>query len=203
VARTGRRPGISGSREAILAAARSSFADQGYDGTTIRGIARDAGVDPALVRHFFGTKEEVFAAALEFPFDPATVLPSVLGGDLEGAGERLVRFLVTTLETPAGRAPILAILRSAVRYERAATVLRGFIGREVVTRVARQIERPDRELRATLVGSQLVGLVMVRYVVRVEPLASADPETVVQAVGPTIQRYLTGDLTLAERSLQS
>ncbi len=203
MARTGRRPGISGSREAILAAARSSFADQGYDGTTIRGIARHAGVDPALVRHYFGTKEQLFAAALEFPFEPAAVLPTVLGDGLEGAGERLVRFLVTTLETPAGRAPLLAILRSAVRYERAATMLRGFIGREVVTRVAREIALSDPELRATLVGSQLVGLVMVRYVVRVEPLASADPETVVQAVGPTIQRYLTGDLTLAERSLQS
>lgn len=200
--RTGRRPGVSGSREAILAAARSSFADHGYDGTTIRGIARAAGVDPALVRHFFGTKEELFAAALEFPFDPGVVLPSVLGGGLSGAGERLVRFLVTTLETPAGRAPFLAILRSAVRYERAATLLRGFVGREVVARVARQVTLPDPELRATLVGSQLVGLVMVRYVVRVEPLASADPETVVQAVAPTIQRYLTGDLTLADRSLQ-
>jgi AcrR family transcriptional regulator len=89
VARTGRRPGISGSREAILAAARTSFADQGYDGTTIRGIARHAGVDPALVRHYFGTKEQLFAAALEFPFEPAAVLPTVLGDGLEGAGERL------------------------------------------------------------------------------------------------------------------
>lgn len=203
MARTGRRPGVSGSREAILAAARSGFADHGYDGTTIRGIARDAGVDPALVRHYFGTKEQVFAAALEFPFDPATVLPTVLGDDLAGAGERLVRFLVTTLETPAGRAPFLAILRSAVRYERAATMLRGFVGREVVTRLARQIEHSEPELRATLVGSQLVGLVMVRYVVQVEPLASAEPEAVVQAVAPTIQRYLDGELAVAERSLQA
>lgn len=194
MARSGRRPGESGSREEILAAARERFARLGFEGTTIRGIALDAGVDPGLVHHFFGTKDGIFAAAMELPIDAATVIPALLDEGLDGLGERLVRFFLSLWENPASRLALSAILRSAVSQERAADLLRGFVGREVIGRLAHRIDRPDPQLRATLVGSQLVGLALVRYVIRVEPLASAPVDAVVTAVAPTVQRYLTEPL---------
>ncbi len=194
MARTGRRPGESGSRGAILAAARESFAEQGYDGATIRRIAGMAGVDPALVHHYFGSKDGLFVAAMELPVDLGTVLPQLLDGGLDGVGERLLRFYLGALELPATRTPMLAVLRSAVRNERAAALLRGFVGREVIGRLAARIDRPEPALRATLVGSQLIGLALARYVIGIEPMASADTETIVRAVSPTLQRYLTGEL---------
>lgn len=194
IRRTGRRPGESGTREAILTAARESFARHGYDGTTMRGIARDAGVDAALVHHYFGTKEELFAAVMTFPIDPHDVVRTVLEPGLDGAGERLVRYLLGVWESPVTRTPLVAVVRAAIRHEAAASVLRGFLGRELVARVAHEIDRPDAELRAVLVGSQLAGLAILRYVIRVEPLASADLETVIAMVAPNVQRYLTGDL---------
>jgi len=194
MARTGRRPGGGGTRDAILDAARETFAERGYDGATVRVVAARAGVDPALVHHYFGTKDALFAAAMELPFDPAAVVPVLLGPGLDGLGERLVRFFLRVWDEPAPRARIQAILSSALTYEAAATLLREFVTREILGRVAAAVAAPDAELRASLVGSQLVGLGILRYLVRVEPLASADTETVVAAVAPTIQRYLTGEL---------
>src|SRR2546428_9642500 len=100
--RTGRRPGPGGTREKILAAARSRFGQEGYDGTTIRGIASAAGVDPAMVPHYFGSKEGVFLAAVEFPVDPAVFIPRLLEPGLDGLGERLVSFFLETWDSPAG-----------------------------------------------------------------------------------------------------
>ncbi|GAC1330247.1 MAG: TetR family transcriptional regulator [Mycobacteriales bacterium] len=194
MARSGRRPGESGSREAILDAARASFAQRGYDGTTIRAIARDAGVDAALVHHFFGTKDAVFVEAMGLSIDPAVVLPALLASGLDGLGERLVRFFVGVWDDSASRSPFVALIRSAVSHDQAADMLRGFVSRQVLGRVAAALDQPAPELRAALVGSQLVGLGMVRYVIKVEPLASADIETVVSAIAPTVQRYLTGQL---------
>jgi AcrR family transcriptional regulator len=188
--RTGRRPGESGTRDAILNAARESFAAQGYDGATIRGIGRAAGVDPALVHHYFGSKDALFAAAMQLPVDASAVLPDLLAPGLDGMGERLVRFFLSLWESGRTRAAMLAVFRSALVQDRAATALREFIGREVLGRVGSQVPGPDAQLRASLVGSQLVGLAIARYVLRVEPLASAEPETVVAAVAPTLQRYL-------------
>lgn len=194
---SGRRPGISGSREDILRAARGRFAATGYDRTTIRGIARDADVDPALVHHFFGTKDSLFAAAMELPLDPATAIPRLIDGGVDRLGERLVRFYLGLWESDAASA-MLTVLRSAVSQDRAADLLRGFIGREVIGRIAGQLDSDCPELRATLVGSQLTGLALVRYIVRVQPLASADPDVVVAAIAPTIQRYLTGEISAPE-----
>jgi AcrR family transcriptional regulator len=194
MARTGRRPGASGTREAILAAAREGFAELGFSGTSVRAVAARAGVDPALVHHYFGTKDELFAAALELPFDPAAIAPSLLEGGPEGLGERLIRFFLQVWEQPEGQVRFQAILRSAVTQDAAAGLLRDFVTRQILGRVAAALDEPDASLRASLVGSQLVGLGVLRYIVGVEPLASADPETVVAAVAPTLQRYLTGDL---------
>jgi AcrR family transcriptional regulator len=194
MARTGRRPGASGTREAILEAARASFADRGYSGTSVRAVAARAGVDPALVHHYFGTKDGLFAAAMELPFDPARVVPGLLEPGLDGLGERLVRFFLAVWDAPASRARIQGILRSALTEDAAAALLREFVTSQVLGRVAAAVDAPDAQLRATFAGTQLVGLGLLRYIVRVEPLASADPDTVVAVVAPTLQRYLTGEL---------
>ncbi len=195
MARTGRRPAGSGSREAILSAARQAFARHGYDGATVRGIAAEAEVDPALVHHFFGSKQGLFVAAMQFPVDPATVLPVLLAPGVEGLGERLVRFFLSLWESTGDRSRFLGLIRGAVSHEESAALLREFVTREVLGRVAAAVNESQPELRATLVGSQMVGLAMARYIVKLEPLASANVETVVAAIAPTVQRYLAGSLT--------
>ncbi|MGC4875190.1 TetR family transcriptional regulator [Micromonospora sp. DT43] len=193
--RTGRRPGNPDTRESILDAARAAFAERGFDAAPIRGIAAAAGVDPALVHHYFGSKDQLFLAAMNFPVDPGAVLPGVLAGDRDGVGERLVRTFVGIWDSPAGSAGV-ALLRSAVSNEWTARLLREFITTQVLRRVLDQLDVDPAELplRGSLVATQLVGLAMIRYVVRMEPVASADPDTLVAAIGPTIQRYVTGEL---------
>jgi AcrR family transcriptional regulator len=190
MARTGRRPGSGGTRERILAAARSDFGKSGYEGTTIRSIAAQAKVDPALVMHYFESKDGVFRAAVKFPVDPAEFIPRLLAPGLDGLGERLVRVFVETWDSPAG-SPLLGLIRSVVGNEDAAALLREFVTREVLGRIARALELDQPQLRAALVASQLVGLAMIRYVVKVEPLASARTDDLVAWLGPTLQRYLT------------
>src|SRR5205807_6773925 len=167
----------------ILAAARSQFSGAGFEGTTVRGIAGEAEVDPALVMHYFGSKEAVFLAAVEFPIDPAEFIPKLLAPGLPGLGPRLVHFFITTWDSPAG-SPLLGILRSAVGNERAAGLLRDFVSREVLARLPEALELDQPELRASLAASQLLGLAILRYVVKVEPLASARPEEIAAWVGP-------------------
>ena len=186
--RSGRRPGNSGSRERILAAARTSFARSGYDATTIRGIAAAAGVDPALVRHYFGSKEHLFVVALEFPVDPVEFVPRLLDPGIDGLGERIAAFFLEAWDTPGGR-PFLALLRSVASNEQAAEALRQFVSREVLSRVAAILVLDRPELRAALAASHLIGLAMTRYVVRLEPIASASRDDLARAVGPSIQRY--------------
>jgi len=203
VSPAGRRPGKPETRVAVLEAARQSFSESGYDGTTIRAIATAAGVDPALVHHFFGTKAALFAAAVDFPVSPRVVLPGILDthiehADIEHAGEQIVRFFLSLWEDPASRRRLLAIVKSAVRYEAAATMLREFLSREVVGTFVNTLDTPDADLRATLVGSQLIGLAMVRYIVKVPPLATASTEAVVAAYAPTIQRYVNGPVDVAK-----
>ncbi|MFE0092616.1 TetR family transcriptional regulator [Streptomyces sp. NPDC059015] len=180
-----------GARERILEAAREEFAERGYDKTSVRGIAKAAGVDPALVHHYFGTKDEVFAAAIEVSFEPALVLPAILGEGKDGVGERLARYFVGVWENPVSRAPLLAILRSALTHEAAAKVLRGFVLRRMLERIAADLDVPDPKFRAELAASHMIGIAILRYVVQVEPLATVDPEEIVSMVAPTLQRYLT------------
>lgn len=148
-------------------------------------------MDPALVHHYFGTKDEVFAAAVELSFEPALVLPSILGGPPDDMGERLARYFIGVWENPVSRAPLLAIMRSALTHEKAADVLRGFVLRRLLERIAADLDVPDPTLRAELAASHMIGIAVLRYVVRAEPLASADPERIVAMVAPTLQRYLT------------
>ncbi|MET7289147.1 TetR family transcriptional regulator [Streptomyces sp. NPDC005573] len=180
-------------RDRILAAAREEFSERGYEKTSVRGIAKTAGVDPALVHHYFGTKEQVFEAAIEVAFAPALSAPeAVAEGPVDAVGERLTRFVFGIWENPTTRAPLLAILRSAVNNDTAAAVFRRLVSSQLLRRIAAQVDLPDAELRAELAGAQLVGTAMLRYVIKVEPLASADLEQIIARVAPVVQGHLAG-----------
>ncbi|GHJ52586.1 TetR/AcrR family transcriptional regulator [Micromonospora chersina] len=196
--RTGRRPGNPDTREAILTAARAAFADRGFDAASIRAIATAAGVDPALVHHYFGTKEELFRATVAIPVDPAELVPRVLAGGRDEVGERLVRTFLAVWDSPVGTAAV-ALLRSAVSNQWTARLLREFLVTQVLRRVVEQLDLDPAEtpLRGALVATQIAGLAMMRYVIRLEPVASASPETLAATIGPTVQRYLTGPLDTA------
>jgi AcrR family transcriptional regulator len=191
--RRGRRPGGADTRTSLLDAARAVFAERGYDGATVRVIAERAGVDPAMVNHWFGGKEPLFVAALNLPADPATILGEAVPGDPAHLAERILGRLLEVWDGTGG-AQFAALLQSIATHDVAAGLLREFIARVLVGKVLRVVA-PDRpELRATLCGTQVFGLAFVRYVLKVEPLASADHATVVSAVAPNLQRYLTGPL---------
>jgi AcrR family transcriptional regulator len=195
VRRSGRRPGNQDTRQDILAAARDVFAEKGFDKASIRAIATAADVDPALVHHYFGTKDKLFLGSMNMPIDPAELVPQALAGPREEAGERLVRLIISVWDSPAGAAAV-ALLRSAMSNEWTARLLREFVVTQVLRRAVAELGLPKEEapMRASLVATQISGLAMIRYVLKVEPVASADPETLVRAIGPTIQRYLTGDV---------
>jgi len=180
-------------RERILQAAREQFSEHGYEKASVRGIAKAAGVDSALVHHYFGTKDQVFQAAVELAFAPALgSADAVAAGPLEDVGERLARFVFGVWENPVTRTPLIAIVRSAVNYEAAAAVFRRLVAAQLLDKMARRLDRPDGELRAELAAAQLVGIVMLRYVIRIEPLASAPAEEIVARVAPVVQGHLTG-----------
>ncbi|MFD5874193.1 MULTISPECIES: TetR family transcriptional regulator [unclassified Streptomyces] len=191
--RPSRASGATGpdARTRILEAARTEFARRGYDKTSIRGIAKEADVDAALVHHYFGTKDDVFAAAVEVSFEPALVLPEILDGPVDDMGERLARYFIGVWENPVSRAPLLAIVRSALTHEAAAKVLRGFVLRRLLERIAAELDVPEPTFRAELAASHMIGIAILRYVIQAEPLASADPEKIIAMVAPTLQRYLT------------
>ncbi|MCE0447631.1 TetR family transcriptional regulator [Streptomyces tricolor] len=192
--RRGRPPRTesAGTRDRILTAAREEFSARGYEKTSVRGIAKAAGVDSALVHHYFGTKEQVFEAAVEVAFAPAMNAPNaVADGPVEGVGERLTRFVLGVWDNPATRAPLVAILRSAVTNETAAAVFRRLVATQLMRRVAAQLHLPDAELRAELAAAQIVGTALMRYVIKLEPLASADLEQIIARVAPVVQGHLT------------
>ena len=186
----GRRPGGPDTRGQILAAAREEFSRVGYDAATVRAIAAAADVDPALIHHYFGTKEALFVAVMDLPFEPAVALPATLAGDPAGVGERFVRLFLSVWADPVTRAPFLALLRSAMSHERAASMLRGFVRTALLGRAIEHLGVDP--VRVELAAAHLVGVAMMRYVLRLEPLASASEDEVVALVAPAIQRYLVG-----------
>jgi AcrR family transcriptional regulator len=193
--RPGRRPGNPATREAILKSSREAFAERGYDAASIRQIATGAGVDPALVHHYFGNKEQLFLEAVQAPVDPRELIPQILAGGVDGVGERLVRTFIRIWDSPRG-ATAAALLRSAVTNEWTARMLREFVITQILRRAIRELglEGPDAMLRAGLVASQVLGLATTRYVLKLEPMVSASPDQLAAAIGPTIQRYLAGDI---------
>ncbi|WP_420121378.1 TetR family transcriptional regulator [Nakamurella sp.] len=194
-ARTGRRPGNPDTRRAILDAARATFAESGLDGSSIRRIAGRAGVDPALVHHYFGTKDDLFMATIELPIDLPALLQRVGADGPDGLGERLVTMILTVWESPAG-AGLAGWLRTALADEGRARLLRQFVVASVAAPFAAAVGIPEaeRERRIGLVMTQVVGLIVGRYLLALEPVAALPPGQVVASVGGTVQRYLTGPL---------
>jgi AcrR family transcriptional regulator len=203
--RSGRRGGDSGTKEAILAAARARFGDLGYDRTTIRGIAADAGVDPALVHHFYGSKEQLFAAAMRLPVNPREVLDAALAGQARGQdqslGEHLLRTVLGVWEVAEIRATFLGLLRSAPTSEQAVVMLREFLAGAILGPLAQAVQQAtpegeggDAAYRAALVASQVLGLGMTRYVLELPPLTQVSSDDLVAAIAPNLDRYLSGNL---------
>lgn len=204
--RAGRRAGESRTREAILDAARRSFAEHGYDGTTIRGVAAGAGVNPALVHHFYGTKERLFAAAMRLPVLPSEILGQAMGaaraqlGEDFAAhiGEVLIGTMLRVWDVAQVRESFLGLLRAAATTEQGLAMLREFVTGTILASLARGAGLggdAQSRYRAALVASQVIGLGFTRYLLRLEPIASASVEDLVAAIGPVVQRYLTADIS--------
>jgi AcrR family transcriptional regulator len=191
--RRGRRPGSPDTRAAILAEARALFASNGYAGTSVRAVASAAGVDAALVHHYFGTKDDLFLAALELPVDPRRLVASVVAEGPDGAAERFLGVFLSVWDDPDVRPSLLAVARGVMDPAGSKLLTDGFL--PVVIQpvgVALGLDRPEH--RMTLVASQVVGIILLRYVLAVEPLASMPRDQVVATYAPTLQRYLTDPL---------
>lgn len=197
-ARRGRRAGDTDSRGQILATARRLFAEHGFEGTSLRGIAREAHVDPAMLHHYFTGKDQLFALSVELPADPALVLAGLDRRDPAQRAEAVLRAVLGLWESPAQHG-LVAFLRGTIGSKAKTAMLREVATRTILSRIMAGVTGPAEEvaLRGNLVATQLVGAMLVRYVIRLEPLASASQDEVVRLLAPTIQRYLTGDL-LAE-----
>jgi AcrR family transcriptional regulator len=189
--RRGRRTGAPDTRESILEAARASFADVGYDASTIRRIAAAADVDPSLVIHYFGTKQDLFAASVELPISPVAMIERVfVAGAAEGTiAENLTKVFFEIWERPESRQSLLGQLRAAFSTGQPPP-MREFVIDAVVSRIGEFVHGPDAELRIELAASHLVGVAVLRYVVQLEPLASAPVDDLVAAIAPRIRQYL-------------
>lgn len=193
--RRGPRSAGSDTREAILETAREQFGTLGYRATTLRGVGSAAGVDPRLVLHYFGSKRELFSAAVRLPVDPAALIGEVFANDATGVAEGVARALIGILEDPETRQGALAVIRAAATEPEAAAIIREILTQEALVPLTAAIARDQPQLRASLIGSSFVGLAMARYVVGLEPLASTPPEQVVRAFAPVIAHYLDDDWT--------
>ncbi|GAB0101502.1 TetR family transcriptional regulator [Nocardia sp. JMUB6875] len=196
--RSGRRPGNSGTKEAILDAARTRFAAVGFDKASIRSIASAAGVDPALVHHYFGTKHELFAAALKLPVDPTDILARFREVPVDQLGETIIRTVVTIWDSEIG-VPTIAAFRSLLASDDPA-LARTFLLDIVLKELRPRVDSPPGTgaKRAALAASQLGGLLLTRKILRLDPIASMSVEELATTIGPTLQRYFTGDLPLED-----
>jgi AcrR family transcriptional regulator len=177
-------------RDAAIAAARNAFAAGGYARTTFKGLAAAAGVAPTVLRKYYDNKDAVFAAALRFPTDPVGAVPTLLAPGVEGLGERLVRFTLDTLGDPQVRDDLMSMARSGASAAALTKSLQDYLDTTVIDRVVTAVGVPDARMRVALISSYLIGVAAGRYVMRIEPLASASEEYVVRLVAPTIQALL-------------
>lgn len=185
-------------------AAREAFAERGFDSATVRQIATRAGVDPALVHHYFGTKEQLFVAAVQIPLNPGDLLPEIFADGTDDVGVNLVRMFLRVWDSPAGAAAA-AMLRSAMNSEWTLRLLREFLTTQILRRVVKEakLDPAEAPLRTGLVATQMAGLAFMRYIVKLEPIASMPPEQLIAAVAPNVQRYITGELPSAGASAAS
>jgi AcrR family transcriptional regulator len=166
------------------------FADAGYDKTSVRDIAAGAGVDPALIRHYFGTKAELFRTTMGWPFEPTQVAAQVTSGGRDEIGARLTRVFFEAWEQPDSRAPLLAILRGAATHEESASLVRQFIQGQLYRQMADELPGPNAELRIDLAMAQLLGIAYLRHILRVDPIASTPVEELVARVAPVVTAHL-------------
>jgi AcrR family transcriptional regulator len=190
MSRTGRRPGASPTRDAIEAAARRCFGTWGYEATSLRRVAVEAQVDPALLIHYFGSKEGLFTAAMGLPFRPSELFGSLGRLTLPEASRTIVGLFLRMADSDDSRNAMLALVRSAVSNERAAAMLREFVTEEILTIVGGLTDRDDARMRASLVAAQLIGVAMMRHVAKIDTLAEATQEEIVEYVAPVIEQYL-------------
>ena len=195
----GRRPGGEDTRAAIIAAARAEFAQRGYDGTSLRGIAREAGVDPKLVHHYFDGKAELFVEVMAFPANPAVLVERIAAAPRDRLGETLARVFLAVWDSPEGRERFAAMFAAAAAHEEHARMVREFVGREVLHRVVETMRtevgitpRDDEslEVRVALGAAQLIGTGLLRWVVKVPAVADASVEELVGILGPSLQHHL-------------
>jgi AcrR family transcriptional regulator len=191
----GRRPGNPDTKETILDSARTRFAGHGFKGTSIRQIAAEAGVDPALVHHYFGSKDQLFLATIAVPIDPHAVIGPVLAAGPEDFGRHLVATLVRVWDSESGTA-LVAAFRAALSDPKTSTLVREFVTSTIFSMLAAVMHlAPDEaQRRASLIGTQMTGLIVGRYLLAFEPIRSMPPADVVAAIGPVVQHYLAGDL---------
>jgi AcrR family transcriptional regulator len=192
--RPGRPPGTSDTRERILISARELFARNGIDKTSIRAIAAEAGVDPALVHHYFGTKTQLFAAAIHIPIDPMQVIVPLRETPVEEIGYKLPSILLQLWDSEHGSA-FIAMLRSILAGDEV-SLIRSFLQEVITVEVGSRVDNPPGSgpIRVQFVASQLVGVVMARYILELDPFKSLPVEQIAQTIAPNLQRYLTGDL---------
>jgi AcrR family transcriptional regulator len=192
--RGGRRQGASTTRDDILKAARRLFSEYGYRGATMRAIAREAQVDSALVHYFFSTKEGLFTAAIGDAINSSAILDRVHEMPEGTVGSRLILAFLGLWDDPLAREPMLAIIRSSMAYDEAARVVSDFVTTQVIGNVVKANTSTSVELRTTLIGTQIIGILVLRYLLKIEPFAYLAPEAVAAVLGPSIDRLLTADL---------
>jgi len=196
----GRRPAGSETRAAIETAARRRFAEVGYPRTTMRAVAADAGVDPRLITHFFGSKQQLFVAVVELPFDPETTFDALLTGDGADVGARLADFLLDLLENPRTRSTMLSVIRAAASEEEAASQIRELLSTRLLGPLAQRVGADQPELRAALLSSQVVGLAFARHVVGFPALRADDRSSLANLLAQVFNVYLLGGPAPSSRS---
>ena len=192
--RSGPREAQADLRGTILDAARPLFAERGYRDTTMRAVAQSAGVDVALVAYYFGNKEGLFAESINLPINPAEVIGQIFAAGLDDAGPRLVRTFLDLFESPDTGPALVGMVRSAASHESSRKALSEFITTAVVGQYEELIQVPDARRRIVLLGSQLMGMVLLRFVLRIEAMVERPREQLIADLGATVQRYLTGEL---------
>ena len=198
--RGGRRPGSSRSRQKIVEVARVAFPANGYAETSLRGIAREAGVDPSLIVQLFGSKAGLFAAVVEWPFDASEVATQIRDVPAGKVGEYMARTFIGHWDRDEHRNPIVSLIYAALSDSAAAAMLRDFITVNFALPVVERGDADRPELRAALLASQLIGFGLSRYVLAFDALASAPGEELIDALAATLQHTCTGQLSLAPES---
>jgi AcrR family transcriptional regulator len=186
----GRRPGDSGTRDALLGAAARLFAERGYDGASMRLIAGEAGVDPALIRHFFGDKQGLYAATLADDSNINQALAAVLTGDPAEVGRRASAAYLGLWEDEPTATTLRALFRSAVASDKAVNAFTQVMAPHILAAGPPRLSAPLALRHVALAGAQLLGIAVGRYVLALEPLATMTRDEVVDAVAPAIQRHL-------------